>query len=88
MGEDYDKEKIAALKGLCEVVFGQRAENRPYVPHLTIARFKEEDFAGLPAALEKEVSWKMKIDSVALYESKLYHSGAEYEILRKIELRG
>lgn len=89
MGEDYDREAMSHLKTTAEVVFGQRADIRPYAPHLTIARFKEEDFGNLPAKDFKEgVDWEMEVKSVALYESKLQHSGSEYEILKKIKLVG
>lgn len=88
IGEGYDREAILRLKTTAETVFGQRADTRIYAPHLTLARFKEEDFGELPSKdLEAAVDWEMEVSSVALYESKLYHSGAEYEILKEIEFR-
>lgn len=88
MGEDYDKEGMLRLKTAAEAVFGQKPEVRPYNPHLTIARFKEEDFDKLPTKeLEESVDWEMEVNSVVLYESKLHHSGAEYEVLKEIELK-
>ncbi|TSC60404.1 MAG: 2'-5' RNA ligase [Parcubacteria group bacterium LiPW_15] len=89
MGEDYDKEGMLRLKAVAEAVFGQKPEVRPYSPHLTIARFKEEDFGKMPTKeLDENVDWEMEVNFVVLYESKLHHSGAEYEILKKIELKG
>ncbi|MDO8504842.1 MAG: RNA 2',3'-cyclic phosphodiesterase [Candidatus Liptonbacteria bacterium] len=80
-------EEILKLKSVAEAVFGQRPEKRPYNPHLTLARFKDDDFKSFPIKhLEEKIDWKMKADSVALYESRLHHSGAEYEILKEIKL--
>jgi 2'-5' RNA ligase len=88
MGEDYDREAILRLKATAETVFGQKADTRIYSPHLTIARFKEDDFDKFPTKnLEEKIDWGMEVNSVALYESKLNHSGAEYEILKEIEFR-
>ncbi len=88
IGEDYDKEVILRLKTTAEAVFGQKTANRPYVPHLTIARFNEADFDKFPTNdLDEKIDWEMEADSVALYESKLYHSGAEYEILKEIKFK-
>jgi 2'-5' RNA ligase len=89
MGEDYDREGMLRLKAAAGAIFGQKSDPRPYNPHLTIARFKEEDFNKFPAKeLEESVDWEMEVDFVALYESKLHHSGAEYEILKEIKLVG
>ncbi len=89
IGEDYDREAMIRLKTAAEAVFGQRLDIRSYSPHLTIARFKEEDFENLPDKnLNDSVDWEMEVGSVALYESKLQHSGAEYEILKEIKLVG
>lgn len=80
-------EDIFNLKSSAETVFGQRPEKRPYKPHLTLARFKTEEFASFQVKkLEEAVDWEMEVNSVVLYESKLYHSGAEYEILKEIKL--
>lgn len=88
MGEDYDREIMLRLKAVAETVFGQRPDIRPYAPHLTLARFKEEDFEKFPTKnLDEKIDWEMEVNSVALYESKLEHSGSEYEILKKIEFR-
>ena len=88
MGEDYDKEGMLRLKAAAETVFGQKPEVRPYNPHLTIARFKEGEFDKLPTKeLDEAVDWEMEVNSVVLYESKLHHSGAEYDVLKRIEFR-
>lgn len=89
MSEDYDKEGMLRLKAAAGAIFGQKPEVRPYNPHLTIARFNEGEFDKLPTKeLDEAVDWEMEVNSVVLYESKLHHSGAEYEILKEIKLVG
>lgn len=79
--------ELADFKEKIESVFGVKKENRPYLPHFTLARFKPEDFAGFAVKnLDEKIFWKEKVDSAAIMESKLSPSGAEYEILRKINL--
>lgn len=79
--------ELADFKEKLESVFRVKKENRPYLPHLTLARFKPEDFAGFAVKnLDEKVSWKETADNVAIMESKLSPNGAEYEILHKIKL--
>lgn len=79
--------ELADFKEKLESVFGVKKENRPYLPHLTLARFKPEYFEGFAVKnLDEKIFWKEKVDSVAVMESKLSASGAEYEILFKIKL--
>ena len=88
MGVDYDREMALKLKSAAETAFGQKPDIRPYNAHLTVARFKEADFEKIPNKdMHEKVDWEMTVDSIALYESKLLQSGAEYEILKKIELK-
>ena len=85
---DYDREMALKLKSAAETAFGQKPDIRPYNAHLTVARFKEADFEKIPNKdMHEKVDWEMTVDSIALYESKLLQSGAEYEILKKIELK-
>lgn len=88
MGEDYDDEAALKLKAAAETAFSQKPDIRPYRPHLTVARFKEEDFEKMSTKdLHEKIDWEMTVDSIALYESKLLQSGSEYEILKKVEFR-
>jgi len=69
----------------------QKREKRPFLTHLTIARFKEKDFTKFPAktlprtmsvrGLHDKIFWKEKVHSFLLMESHLRRSGAEYETL-------
>lgn len=62
-------------------------ENRSFLLHLTLARFREEDFHNFPIkTLNENISWQEKISSIVLMQSHLSQSGADYEILKRIEL--
>jgi len=75
------------LKEDAEKLFGVKSEYRPWKMHLTIARFKEEDFAGFPLKkLDEKVSWEMEASSVVLMQSHLSPQGADYEVLKEIKL--
>ncbi|MCK6462641.1 MAG: RNA 2',3'-cyclic phosphodiesterase [Candidatus Pacebacteria bacterium] len=75
---------LTEMKEKLENVFGVKNENRPWLPHLTMARFKPEDFGGFPIKnLDEKISWKVKTDNVVIMESKLSPNGADYEILRR-----
>ena len=66
---------------------GQPAERRPLRLHITLARFRPENFPGLPVKrLEDEVRWPEEFAAVALVEAHLSPSGADYEILEEIPL--
>lgn len=85
--EGKPSEKLEELRIHLENIFKVKSENRPWLPHLTVARFNRDDFGRFPVKnLDEKISWKEKIDSVAIMESKLSPSGAEYEILYKINL--
>ena len=62
-------------------------EHRPFAPHLTLARFKEQ--AALPPdLLETAVTSRpFRVGAVRLYRSHLQRPVARYEILREIRLR-
>jgi len=80
-------DNLASLKEKLENIFGVKNENRPWLPHLTLARFKPKDFAAFSIKkLDEKVSWKEFVDNVAIMESKLSSSGTEYEIMREVKL--
>jgi 2'-5' RNA ligase len=55
--------------------------------HLTLARFRETDFASFPLKkLDERIDWEERADRVALMESHLSRSGADYEVLGDFEL--
>ncbi|MFH1161957.1 MAG: RNA 2',3'-cyclic phosphodiesterase [Candidatus Jorgensenbacteria bacterium] len=66
-------------------VLGFPPENRPYRLHLTIARFRSEDFSSFPRHdLDERLSWRMEANAVVLMQSHLLRGGAEYEVLREV----
>jgi 2'-5' RNA ligase len=70
---------------------GFEGENRPYSPHLTLARFKDPR-GRLPIAQEAEKRKEFPFgDFVAtdfsLYQSVLKRSGAEYTVLKSFPLK-
>ena len=74
-----------ALEGL-----GFPRESRPFKPHLTLGRVKGRDRLDRALA-ELEVHRRddlggMVVRKVALFESRLHPQGAEYRIVREVEL--
>ena len=56
--------------------------------HLTVARFHPGSYRDFPVQyLMDQVSWTWDVASVALFESHLEPSGAEYEVLSEVALR-
>ncbi len=79
--------EMAELKMKLEEAVGARAERRQFSSHLTLARFRPEDFARFNVKkIDDRVSWKEKADSFSLLEAHLRPSGAEYEILETFKL--
>ena len=76
------KSKFGKILQPRQTWLARKSEKRPFFTHLTIARFKEEDFTKFTVkTLHDEVFWKEKIHSFLLMESHLRRSGAEYETL-------
>ncbi len=94
LGVRGDREKLAALQSSVEgamIKLGFEAEERPFSPHLTLARIKY---------LKPRFSWQQAIegirdvnlgeigvDAVSLMQSELKPSGAVYTEMEKIELK-
>ena len=83
--------RLAAAAAACESVFeaqGFARENRPWKPHLTLARPKA-DSKNLQAALAARCDLNLgaiEIRSVVLFQSVLRASGAEYTPLHRTAL--
>ena len=57
-------------------------ERRPFRLHLTLARFRPEDFSQFPIKkLNEPVSWREEVKEIVLMESHLSPQGADYEII-------
>jgi len=82
-------ETIISLKTELEKILKRQPENRPFLLHLTIARFREKDFYNFPIKeLEETINWQETVNSFVLMESHLSPKGADYEILDKIPILG
>lgn len=73
------------------VDFGFEPDNKPFRPHLTVARVKgKRNFKELVRLLsskrESFSAGSFEVDSVALYRSELKPSGAEYCVLHQASL--
>lgn len=77
------EDAVRKLHGDCQQALhlaGVVTESRPYTPHLTIGRLRQNktDLTGLPGSVGLlPVGW-MQIDSLALFESRLHSNGAEH----------
>lgn len=76
--------ELAYLKARAERALKKEAERRPFSLHLTLARFRPEDFPRFRIKeLNEKVSWRDKASSIVLMESRLSHQGANYEVLEE-----
>jgi 2'-5' RNA ligase len=86
-GEGKTPPQLPILRNEMSKKLGQKEEKRPFLLHLTLARFRPEDFRNFPVkTLDETVSWKETVRSLVLMESKLSPAGAEYEPLATINL--
>lgn len=77
--------EIKNLKANLEKIFTRPPENRPFFLHLTLARFRPEDFHTFKTKnLHEKINWQEKVIEIVLMESHLSPKGAEYEILEKV----
>lgn len=81
--EGSSSSALLDLKRSIENVLGIQGEQRPFHPHITLARFRAESFREFSVqTLEESVRWREKVRTFALYESHLSPKGAEYEVLK------
>lgn len=80
--------EILDLKSELEDIFTEiPRQKRDFTLHATIGRFQEEDFKSFPVKqLNEPVSFKMRVDSFAVFESLAGPGGAEYKIHAEIPL--
>lgn len=79
--------EMVHLKAALEKRLGIKSEKRPLLLHLTLARFRPEQFSSFPLKqLHERIEWKMRAESFRLYESHLTPDGAEYETLAEFDL--
>ena len=61
---------------------GFKRDERPFTPHITIARSKEGIDLRKPLR-DMKFEYKSRVDRVHLYFSKLYESGPVYEVIHE-----
>lgn len=65
----------------------QHIEPRPFLLHLTLARFRQEDFKNFTIKkINEQIDWRETLNTFVLMESHLSSAGADYEILQQIKL--
>lgn len=80
------KEIVALKDGACEI-FNRPKESRPFLLHLTLARFRPETFSSFVVKkLDERVAWTDNVRSIVLMESHLSRRGADYEIIAESNL--
>ena len=78
---------IIELQKNLQKILNISTENRPFLLHFTLARFRQEDFKNFPIkTLNEKISWHQNVSSIVLMQSHLSRTGADYEILEKIKL--
>jgi RNA 2',3'-cyclic 3'-phosphodiesterase len=76
----------ADLQERLERIGVYRREGRPWLPHLTVGRFREQP--GLDADLANMRTYVLIPSDASAYLSRLRPSGAEYEVLASVALGG
>ncbi len=63
-------------------------ENRPFSPHITLARIRMEEWRHLQKIpkIEEEVDFNFAVNSIEVMESQLLRDGAEYTVLESASL--
>jgi 2'-5' RNA ligase len=70
---------------------GFASEERPFHPHLTLARgqqrVNERQLAGILQDYEDWHFGEMRVEQIVLYQSQLHRHGAVYTMLRSVPLQ-
>lgn len=79
--------EIIELKSLIEKTIDIEPENRAFRLHITLARFRAENFPyDLKFQIPTQINWQQQVKSIVIMESHLSASGAEYKILEEIPI--
>jgi len=88
---ERDLVRLAALVSTATSAIGNGGKEKPFVPHLTIARFREPAEMGKLAVFSELKQTELgicDIGGIVLMRSHLRPEGAQYEVLRAIPLGG
>jgi len=78
--------EIIALKNKIAAVIERGAGRQSILLHLTLARFREENFADFPVkTLNEKIDWHFEAHSFLLMESVLKNTGVEYIALEEFK---
>lgn len=77
--------KLIFLKDALEKALGKAGEERSFIPHITLARFKKEKNIKF---FESRVRFRERVSSFCVFESKLSSKGTNYEIIKLFNLDG
>jgi len=81
---------LSELKNRIEKELSQnnfyQEENRPYYPHITLARIKPWEWRKDKKEISQEISLSFEVDSIDIMESVLTKKGPEYFVLESISL--
>lgn len=72
-------------KKLEEKNINYHRENRDYLPHVNLLRLKDKSFS-VNSEIKEELNWTIRINEIALFQSFLKSSGAEYEKIFSLSL--
>jgi 2'-5' RNA ligase len=90
MRDDGESARLAAAIDERLTPLGFDPEQRPYVAHLTVARVRDhKGWDHMAAELRRYEAYEFgetKIDSVALYQSRLQSGGSRYAVLQHFPL--
>ena|SRR3989338_8500082 len=75
--------ELEKLKVELEKSLNLKSEARRFLPHLTLARFRPEDFSKLRVKiLNEKINWDEEIRTFTIFKSILRPDGAEYEVIK------
>jgi RNA 2',3'-cyclic 3'-phosphodiesterase len=95
LGIEGDVQRLTSLQGDIEsrlARIGFPSDERPYTPHLTLARLKRisrrSDFIAHLNTHRRAIVGEIEVHQLELLESQLHPSGARYSTVRTVTLQG
>ncbi len=80
-------ETFGGFKKSLERLLGKPGERNEFLLHLTLARFRPEDFQFFPVKkIDDEINWEETFNEFVMMRSHLSSGGADYEIMEKYKL--
>lgn len=74
--------ELTALRESIEKLLEQPITKKDFLQHLTLARFRPDDFKDFPYhKLDKQIHWTETVSEFVVMKSELLSTGAEYTVL-------